>query len=76
MVLLICHKAAQLVQTTPQSLKSPVLKLTSIKGQLTSRTKCEEESDFIYLETHGTLKLMMHRHQGQGLDLPVNLSLT
>ena len=53
------------------SLKSPVLKPTlSIKGNKRHRivrTKCEEESDFIYSETHDD------HHQGQGLDLPVNL---
>ena len=51
------------------SLKSPVLKSTSIKGNKRHRivrTKCEEESDFIYTETHDD------RHQGQGLDLPFN----
>ena len=52
------------------SLKSPVLKPASIKGNKrhrTVRTKCEEESDFIYSETHDD------SHQSQGLDLPVNL---
>lgn len=53
------------------SLKSPVFKPTlSIKGNKRHRivrNKCEEKSDFIYPETHDD------RHQGQGLDLPVNL---
>ena len=54
------------------SLKSPVLKPTSIKGNNLKRhrivrTKFEEESDFIYPETHDD------RHQNQHLDLPVNL---
>jgi hypothetical protein len=53
------------------SLESPVLKPTlSIKGNKRRRivrTKCKEESDFIYSETHDD------RHQSQGLDLPVNL---
>jgi hypothetical protein len=49
---------------------SPVLKPTSIKGNKRHRivrTKCEEESDFIYSETYDD------RHQSQGLDLPVDL---
>ena len=48
---------------------SPVLKPTSIKGNKRHRifrTKCDEESDFIYSETHND-------HQSQGLDLPVDL---
>lgn len=48
---------------------SPVLKPTSIKGNKRHRivrTKCEE-NDFIYPETYDD------RHQGQALDLPVDL---
>jgi hypothetical protein len=49
---------------------SPVLKPTSLKGNKRHRivrTKCEEESDFIYSETYDD------RHQSQTLDLPVDL---
>lgn len=52
------------------SLKSPLLMPTSIKGNKRHRivrTKCEEESDIIYSETHDD------RHRGQSLDLPINL---
>ena len=52
------------------SLKSPVLKPTSIKSNKRHRivrTKCKEESDCVYSETHDD------RHQDQGIDLPVNL---
>ena len=52
------------------SLKSPVLKPASMKGNKRHRivrTKCEEDSDFIYSETQDD------HHQSRGLDLPVDL---